>query len=278
MFRLFVIGGFLDEKRERQPQKLRLKMPCDRRGIVRRGEKGRQWEHPPGKEKPSLNDSVPSQLVCGSRQRKLFRKFPLELRPDASGGRLKDQRAVPLSPGSADESLAFSTACPGTTSIVPLTRFVLTTVPAVFARRPWSVPAAISGTGLASAASSTSRPSRKFRLTHENSPLCSSAYSPAASFSCVTILPGIKETVSRSTEAARACWPVVRPEASTAQTRPWDQSKSGTNSKNPAHSPAAGGRAAGEKTALSFCGCADAPAACGQVLPAGDSAMPRTGP
>ena len=46
-----------------------------------------------------------------------------------------------------------------TTSIVPLTRFVLTTVPAVFARRPWSVPAAISGTGLASAASSSSRPS-----------------------------------------------------------------------------------------------------------------------
>ena len=76
----------------------------------------------------------------------------------------------------------FSTVCPGTTSIVPLTRFVLTTVPAAFARRPWSVPAAISGTGLASAASSTSRPSRKFRLTHENSPLWSRAYSPGGKF------------------------------------------------------------------------------------------------
>ena len=82
-------------------------MPCDRRGIVRRREKGRQWEHPLGKEKPSLNDSVSGQLVCGSHQRKLFRKLPLELRPDASSGRLKDQRAVPFSPGSADESLAF---------------------------------------------------------------------------------------------------------------------------------------------------------------------------
>ena len=90
IFCLFVIGGFLDGKRERQPQKLRLKMPCDRRGIVRRREKGRQWEHPPGKEKPSLNDSVPGQLVCGSHQRKLFRKLPLELCPDASSGRLKD--------------------------------------------------------------------------------------------------------------------------------------------------------------------------------------------
>lgn len=56
---------------------------------------------------------------------------------------------------------------------------------------------AISGTGLASAASSSNRPSRKFRLTHENSPLCSRAYSPAVSFSCVTILPGIRETVSQ---------------------------------------------------------------------------------
>ena len=102
IFCLFVIGDFLDGKRERQPQKLRLKMPCDRREIVRRGEKGRQWEYPPGKEKPSLNDSVPSQLVCGSCQRKLFHKLPLELRPDASSGRLKDQRAVPFSPGSAD--------------------------------------------------------------------------------------------------------------------------------------------------------------------------------
>ena len=113
IFCLFVISGFLDGKRERQPQKLRLKMPCDRRGIVRRGEKGRQWEHPPGKEKPSLNDSVPSQLVCGSRQWKLFRKLPLELRPDASSGRLKDQRTVPFSPGSADESLAFFHCLPG---------------------------------------------------------------------------------------------------------------------------------------------------------------------
>ena len=88
-------------------------MPCDRRGIVRRGEKGRQWEYLPGKEKPSLNNSVPGQLVCGSRQRKIFRKLPFELRPDASSGRLKDQRTVPFSPGSADESLAFFHCLPG---------------------------------------------------------------------------------------------------------------------------------------------------------------------
>lgn len=143
----------------------------------------------------------------------------------------------PFGPGSADESLAFFHCLPRNHQHRPADKVCADTVPAVFARRPWSVPAAISGTGLASAASSNSRPSRKFKLTHENSPLCSRAYSPAASFSCVTILPGIKETVSRSTEAARACWPVVRPEASTDQTRPWDQSKSGTNSKSPAHSP-----------------------------------------
>ena len=107
IFCLFVIGGFLDGKRERQPQKFRLKMPHDSCGTVCRREKRRQWEHPPGKEKPSLNNRFPGQLVCGSRQRKLFCKLPLELSPDASGGRLKDQRTVPFGPGSADESLAF---------------------------------------------------------------------------------------------------------------------------------------------------------------------------
>ena len=73
----------------------------------------------------------------------------------------------------------------------------------------------------------------KNRQDVENA-LASAEYRPSQE---VTILPGIRKTVSRRTEAARACWPVVRPEASTAQTRPWDQSKSGTNSKSPAHSP-----------------------------------------
>ena len=51
------------------------------------------------------------------------------------------------------------------------------------------------------------------------------------------LLSHISEAEDTETEAARACWPVVKPEASTAQTRPCDQSKNGTNSKSPAHSP-----------------------------------------
>ena len=82
-------------------------------------------------------------------------------------------RAVPMRPCPA------STCCPGTTSMVPLTRFVRTTVPLHRARMPCSVPAAMSGLGLAAAASTTSRPLAKLRLAQENSPLSSRAYSPA---------------------------------------------------------------------------------------------------
>ena len=130
-----------------------------------------------------------------------------------------------------------STACPGAASIVPLTRLVRTTVPAALAKTPSAFPAAMSGTGFAAAASTTSRPSRKFRLAQENSPLCKRAYSPAVSFSCVTALPGISCTCSRRIASARARCPVVRLPASTAQTRSCDQTSRGTNSKTPTHSP-----------------------------------------
>lgn len=62
---------------------------------------------------------------------------------------------------------------------------------------PWSVPDAISGTGLAAAASTISRPLEKFRLAHENSPLCSRAYSPAVSFSSETNAPGGKSLLAQ---------------------------------------------------------------------------------
>ena len=44
-----------------------------------------------------------------------------------------------------------STACPGATSIVPLTRLVRTTVPAALAKTPSAFPTAMSGTGFAAA-------------------------------------------------------------------------------------------------------------------------------
>ena len=142
----------------------------------------------------------------------------------------RSARAVPMRPCPA------STACPGTTSIVPLTRFVLTTVPDTLARRPWSVPAAMSGTGFAAAASATSFPFVKLRLAQENSPLWSRAYSPAVSLSCVTIFPGKRPAFHRTT-AARACWPGVSPTGSMNQTKPWSQSRSGRKTRHPAQSP-----------------------------------------
>ena len=92
---------------------------------------------------------------------------------------------------------------------VPLARFVRSTVPLHFARSPCRVPAAISGRARAGAASTASLPFSKFRLTHENSPLSSSAYSPARSSSSVTAMPGCKPQL-RSTAPARARCPVVR--------------------------------------------------------------------
>ena len=112
-------------------------------------------------------------------------------------------RAVPINPCPA------STVCPGATSIVPLARFVRSTVPLHFARSPCRVPAAISGRARAGAASTTSRPFSKFRLAHENSPLSSREYSPVRSSSSVTAVPGCKPQL-RSTAPARARCPVVR--------------------------------------------------------------------
>ena len=139
-------------------------------------------------------------------------------------------RAVPISPCPA------STACPGVTSMVPLVRLVSSTVPATRAVMPWSVPDAISGTGLAAAASTISRPLEKFRLAHENSPLCSRAYSPAVSFSSETNSPAERACWRRMT-SARARWPGVRVVKSVAQTAPCSQSNRGRNKNSPAQSP-----------------------------------------
>ena len=94
-------------------------------------------------------------------------------------------------------------------NLVPLARFVRSTVPLHFARSPCRVPAAISGRARAGAASTASRPFSKFRLAHENSPLSSSAYSPVRSISSVTAVPGCKPQL-RSIAPARARCPVVR--------------------------------------------------------------------
>ena len=125
----------------------------------------------------------------------------------AAGAKIKvpsrSLRAVPINPCPA------STVCPGATSMVPLARFVRSTVPLHFARSPCRVPAAISGRARAGAASTTSRPFSKFRLAHENSPLSSREYSPVRSSSSVTAVPGCKPQL-RSTAPARARCPVVR--------------------------------------------------------------------
>mgnify|MGYP002620120711 CR=1 FL=1 len=142
----------------------------------------------------------------------------------------RSARAVPMRPCPA------STCWPGCTSMVPLVRFVRRTVPLHLARMPCSVPAAMSGLGLAAAASTTSRPLAKLRLAQENSPLSSRAYSPAVRLASVAAAPGAR-SACRSTAKARAACPRVRVLVSTAQTNCWLHSSSGINSASPAHSP-----------------------------------------
>lgn len=129
---------------------------------------------------------------------------------------------------------------------------------------PWSVPDAISGTGLAAAASTISRPLEKFRLAHENSPLCSRAYSPAVSFSSETNSPAERACWRRMT-SARARWPGVRVVKSVAQTAPCSQSNRGRNKNSPAQSPrAAQQRPQPEKQPVPFLNAEPDPVPAGQ--------------
>ena len=124
-------------------------------------------------EQRPMHGLLPCELFDGQRQGSILLVFPLELRPDAARRRLKDERSVPFGAGCPDEALTGFYGLAGDDEHRPADEVGATTVPDTLARRPWSVPAAMSGTGFAAAASATSFPFIKLRLAQENSPLWS---------------------------------------------------------------------------------------------------------
>ena len=81
--------------------------------------------------------------------------------------------------------------------MVPLVRLVSSTVPATRAVMPWSVPDAISGTGLAAAASTISRPLEKFRLAHEKLAALQQGIFTGSQFFLGDELPGGKSLLAQ---------------------------------------------------------------------------------
>ena len=228
-------------------------------------------------EQRPMHGLLPCELLDGQQEGNILLVFPLELRPDAARRRLKDERSVPFGAGCSDEALTGFYGLAGDDEHRPADELVRTTVPDTLARRPWSVPAAMSGTGFAAAASATSFPFIKLRLAQENSPLWSRAYSPAASFSCVTAFPGKALPPTgrrRPAPAGRASGPPARRTRQSPAARAAEGERQGIRPR----APVAGEGDGCKRKAPAVFGCAAAPAVCGPERPVSDNAMRRTGP
>ena len=88
-------------------------MSGNRKGEMHPGRKRWQRKAVPAKENADPTNCFPGQAGCLDDQRLVLRHFPIKLRHDLPGGRLKDQRAVSFGPRRPNKTLPGFDHLPG---------------------------------------------------------------------------------------------------------------------------------------------------------------------